>query len=283
MNEILMDKLEKYISIFSAIVSFLLVVSAILVDEHSKDLYFFLLLMSTMVITITAMISSIKKSINGAYEKRYDNVRESLENDIIEIQKKLANSEEQWKASYHLILSSQGKITGENDNAIRQLSFLKKFGLTEQDFIVDEKLVFYLTSFSGKYESTYEICKEVCKKMSLTLLRGDEIETTGDIFSQIIRYIVRASLIIVNIDGKNPNVFYELGIAHTLGKNIMFISNRNNEPPFDVRQYRTIFYNTKEELKQSLPESINKYIKYSYQNENPANKYLEESLEICKK
>lgn len=266
-KEQILEKVENYISVISSVLLALLGAIIPLTYHKFESVTFLIVLLFIIGIIIKILISYVEKNINNARKKSYDHIREGLEDEIIKIQNSLSLSEEQWKNSYHLILSSQIRNSGENDKAIRSLLFLKKFGLAEEDFIVNNNLIFYLTSFSEKYEPTYKICKDVCKEMSLMLLRGDEIEVTGDIFSQIIRYIVKSSLIIVNIDGKNPNVFYELGIAHALGKNIMLISKRNNKVPFDVQQYRTIFYNKNEELKQILPETIKKYLQQSRQNE----------------
>jgi len=254
--------IDKVIASVSFIISILVGVITLVLNRSLPGEFVFLSYLILGVIFFIVMVViyfyrvSIKKS-----ETHYDTIRESLEKQIIQLQDKLSNTEEQWKSSYHLILSSQSKVKDGNDPAIHNLLFLKNFGLSEEDFIIDKSLVFYLTSFSTEYKKTYEVCKSVCNEMSLNLLRGDETQSIGDIFSQILRLIVKSSFIIVNIDGKNPNVFYELGIAHTLGKNIMFISKRGNEMPFDVRQYRTLFYNKEEELKDTLSDSITNFNK----------------------
>lgn len=225
-------------------------------DNNSTFMFAMITLLVSLLIDV---ITHIKYSINISSKNNYDQVRETYENKINDLQMKLSKSESQWQNAYHLILSSQNKTLANNDESIQNLVFLREFGLKKEDYIIDEKLVFYLTSYSQIYESTYITCKDVCKNMSLTLLRGDEIETTGDILSQTIRYIVKASLIIANIDGKNPNVFYELGIAHTLGKKVMLISKRDSDSPFDIRQNRTLFFSNDSELKVLLPESIKKF------------------------
>lgn len=220
----------------------------------------FMLAMITLIVSLLIdVITHIKYNINISSKNNYDQVRETYENRINDLQMKLSKSEKQWQSAYHLILSSQNKALDNNDESIQNLAFLKEFGLKKEDYIVDNHLVFYLTSYSQIYESTYLTCKDVCKELSLILLRGDEIETTGDILSQTIRYIVKSSLIIANIDGKNPNVFYELGIAHTLGKKVMLISKRDSDSPFDIRQNRTLFFSNDSELEVLLPESIKKF------------------------
>lgn len=246
-------------TIFATIISILLTSDQYFGDELTRIIILILALLSTFV---CILMYCLKRRIDTA-NKKYDYVREGLEREIVKLQLKLSNTDDQWRASNHLILASQSKNMGENNDEIRNLHFLINLGLSDSDYEIDEKLVFYLTPFGSDYEQTYEICKKVCDDASLCLLRGDELIATGDIFTQIIKYIVKSFLIIVNIDGKNPNVFYELGIAHALGKNVMLISNRDNPIPFDVQQHRTLFYSNKTELANSLPVALEKYKKFA--------------------
>ncbi|MEL7657806.1 MAG: hypothetical protein AAGU75_18080, partial [Bacillota bacterium] len=56
------------------------------------------------------------------------------------------------------------------------------------------------------------------------------------------RNINEARIIIADLIHRNPNVFYETGIAHTLGKDVILISQEQGDIPFDLRHIRTIFY-----------------------------------------
>lgn len=46
----------------------------------------------------------------------------------------------------------------------------------------------------------------------------------------------------VDFTGKNPNVMYETGIAHTLGKHVVPISQSINDVPFDMAHHRILTY-----------------------------------------
>src|SRR5262249_53609500 len=72
--------------------------------------------------------------------------------------------------------------------------------------------------------------------------RADEDTRSGEIVAQIIIDIDRADLVVADVSGLNPNVFYELGVAHTLGKKIIHICDRSTQLPFDIRQYRTVIF-----------------------------------------
>lgn len=52
----------------------------------------------------------------------------------------------------------------------------------------------------------------------------------------------RARIVIADLTGKNPNVFYEVGVAHTVGENVILITQRIEDVPFDLRHLRHIQY-----------------------------------------
>lgn len=214
------------------------------------------------IITIVAGIcfSGVLSGVIIAREKAehvfYDRIREHMETEISQIQMKLSKNEEQWKLSNHLILSAQQHNASDLNGNISILKFLQKTGLTYDDLKIDDKMIFMLTPFSESAQNIFNCCQEVCSDFNLNLVRGDEDFTTSDIYSDIIRYIVKSRFIIANIDGKNPNVFYELGVAHTLSKAVVLISNKSFDIPFDIQNYRIIFYNDIEELEHDLKNSL---------------------------
>jgi hypothetical protein len=76
----------------------------------------------------------------------------------------------------------------------------------------------------------------------ITVVRGDQIDKPGLITTQIIQYIIDADVVIADLSGTNPNVFYELGIRHTLRKPVVQIMAARDRIPFDVAGLRTIIY-----------------------------------------
>lgn len=83
---------------------------------------------------------------------------------------------------------------------------------------------------------------KVMQKLSLSCKRGDDFFTTNHIMSDVWSAIYHAKLCIVDCTERNPNVFYELGIAHTLGRKTVLITQTMDDIPFDVRSYRIIEY-----------------------------------------
>jgi len=199
-------------------------------------------------------------------ERRYDEykhraeleqIRKSFEDQIYKLTDRLVATDERWRDVNHLLMSGQRFTpTLERLPSSPHSDFLVRAGLTEPDTEIDKKLVFVLTPFHPDYEAAYERVAGVCRSIGLTCLRGDEEHVTGDILSHILRLIVKARLVIANADGRNPNVFYELGIAHALGKPTLIIAASQADLPFDVRSARIIFWREPEELQQRLRDEL---------------------------
>lgn len=73
------------------------------------------------------------------------------------------------------------------------------------------------------------------------VLRADEIEKPGMITSQVIQHVVNEQLVIADLTGWNPNVFYELAIRHAIRKPVIQLINKGDRIPFDVAGSRTIY------------------------------------------
>ncbi len=92
----------------------------------------------------------------------------------------------------------------------------------------------------GYYQSLYE---PAIKKAGLSAVRADtDIFGTGKIIDQIWAGINNAKVLVAELTGRNPNVLYELGLAHALRKPVVLISSNEEDVPFDVRHVRVIYY-----------------------------------------
>ena len=61
---------------------------------------------------------------------------------------------------------------------------------------------------------------------------------------QIWQGIHAAKILVAELTGRNPNVFYELGLAHALEKPVVLVSSNQDDVPFDVQHIRVIYYDT---------------------------------------
>lgn len=92
----------------------------------------------------------------------------------------------------------------------------------------------------GYYASIYE---PAIKKAGITPVRADtDIFGTGKIIDQIWLGINNARVLVAELTGRNPNVLYELGLAHALKKPVVLVSSNEGDVPFDVRHVRVIYY-----------------------------------------
>ncbi|MBB4396683.1 hypothetical protein [Bradyrhizobium sp. ERR14] len=78
----------------------------------------------------------------------------------------------------------------------------------------------------------------------LSLVRADQIDKPGMITKQIMEFLVKARLVIVDMSYHNPNVFYELAIRHMMRLPIVQIVRKADTIPFDVNQMRTVIIDT---------------------------------------
>lgn len=103
---------------------------------------------------------------------------------------------------------------------------------------------FVIMPFADPLGSYYDkIYKPAIEKAGLKPVRADnEIFGTGKIIDQIFSGINSAKILIAELTTRNPNVFYELGLAHALKKPVVLVSSNEKDVPFDLKQIRTIYY-----------------------------------------
>lgn len=154
------------------------------------------------------------------------------------------------------------KFTPKNIEVdIASLGVKPKFGKLQ--FIIKENHCFYLCPFIEPFNTIYKdhIVKSL-KKVGFTVNRADEIFGTQPIIEDIWEEINSASIIIADVTGKNPNVMYEIGLAHTVGKPVIIVSQTIDDVPFDLRHYRCIIYDFTPRGCQQLEEKIISTLKF---------------------
>ncbi len=108
--------------------------------------------------------------------------------------------------------------------------------------------------------------------------RADKSARPGEIITHIIENLVSADIVIADLSGRNPNVFYELGVRHAVNNNTILIADNLDDIPFDLRGLRTITYKWDAEqmlkLQGSLKAAIIEILKESDKIDNPVRRYL---------
>jgi hypothetical protein len=108
---------------------------------------------------------------------------------------------------------------------------------------VDWHLCFVLMPFQHSLYPVYTWIKDVANEHGLSCIRADDISSVGVIVDQIWGKIQEAQIIVADATNKNPNVFYEMGLAHALGKDVIILAQSIDDIPFDLRHRRAIVYN----------------------------------------
>ena len=110
---------------------------------------------------------------------------------------------------------------------------------------IDPKLCFIIMPF-GPEELTdvyeYFVKPSIETNCALKCERGDDVFGSNVIMDDIRRSIERARIVVADLTGRNPNVFYEVGIAHTLNKEVLLLSQSMSDVPFDLRHRRVLVY-----------------------------------------
>jgi|TARA_R110002051_G_scaffold254217_5_gene313165 hypothetical protein len=190
-------------------------------------------------------------------------MRENLEKKLYEIDNRLTKDNKRWNDVNHLVLDSQKNINFQLDkkqNSPLTNNFFSNMNIDVNNFPVRKDLVFLLTPFHKEFKPVFEKLSITCSSIGLKLMRGDEEFINTSILRYIMQNILQSRIVIVNLDGRNPNVFYELGIAHAIGKPTILITQNLEEVPFDLKDKQLIIYKNLSELEMKLKRSLTQLI-----------------------
>lgn len=103
---------------------------------------------------------------------------------------------------------------------------------------------FVMQPFAPPYDGYYEtLFKPAIQQAGLRPVRADdEIFGSGKIMDQVWRGIRGAKILVAELTTRNANVYYELGLAHALGKPVVLVAADGEDVPFDVHHIRVIYY-----------------------------------------
>jgi hypothetical protein len=126
----------------------------------------------------------------------------------------------------------------------------------------DEKLCFVIMPFREELNEVYEYgIKPAVIESGYRCIRADESIGIGNITRVIIEHILQADVIVADLTGHNPNVFYELGVAHSVGNKTIMITQDIESIPFDISPYHIISYELTFKGAQRLREQLLKEIR----------------------
>ena len=85
------------------------------------------------------------------------------------------------------------------------------------------------------------VCQAI-RDVEMTPIRADDIYGSGSLMDDIWKGIQEAEIVITDLTGRSPNVLYELGLAHVIGKRVLLLTRDEKDIPVDLAQFKYIQY-----------------------------------------
>lgn len=125
------------------------------------------------------------------------------------------------------------------------------------------KTCFSIMPFDSRFTDIDRIVAAAAAECGLEYVRGDRLHQAGSILPQVLRHIRDAAVVVADIsDPPNPNVFYELGIAHHVKgpERVVILNQDPGKSPYDVHEFRQLRYSAHREgrarLRRELPARL---------------------------
>lgn len=117
----------------------------------------------------------------------------------------------------------------------------KVFDISSPPAIAQNQLS-VMMPFGPEFSGTYETIRAIAAGAGMVCNRADDIWENHNIIQDVVSLIDRSRVVICDVSGRNANVFYETGIAHALGREVILIARHASDVPFDIAHIRYIPY-----------------------------------------
>ena len=107
---------------------------------------------------------------------------------------------------------------------------------------VQQDLVSVMMPMNSDFKKVYKTIRKAVTDLDLKCKRADDIWQSAAIMQDVVDLITASRVVIVDCSQENPNVFYEMGIAHTLGRDVIPITQSDTDVPFDISHLRYVKY-----------------------------------------
>lgn len=108
--------------------------------------------------------------------------------------------------------------------------------------ITEQVLISAMMPFDASFNQVYAAIQGAAEDSELRCRRADDIWENPLVIQDVVSLIDRSKVVICDCTNRNPNVFYEIGIAHTLGREVILITQADADVPFDLRHLRYLRY-----------------------------------------
>ena len=115
----------------------------------------------------------------------------------------------------------------------------------------------FVMSFRKESDDTYHTIERVCRGYGFEPDRTDKNDATTDrIYNRIVQGIQRAAFVVADVTFGSVNVYYELGFAEALGKDVIVVAKEGTNLPFDTNDIPTAFFSDQTRLEEALRSRI---------------------------
>lgn len=121
---------------------------------------------------------------------------------------------------------------------------------------IEPVLVSAMMPFDAAFNEVYLSIQQAAEGAGMRCRRADDIWENPAVIQDVVMLIDRSRVVVCDCSGRNPNVFYEAGIAHTLGRDVVLITQSEHDIPFDLRHLRYIQYHNNGEGRARLAEAL---------------------------
>lgn len=186
--------------------------------------------------------------------------RERLEDTIYKGVESLTKDSINFMDTNHLLLDASNNDELKSKKEVPNYTYFNDLGIEKNNFEVLDKQITCLMPFNRKYDSLYAAINNCCAYNGYNCKRTDEekIENNANLRKYIVNRIIQSQIVIAVLDGRNPNVFYEVGIAHAIGKLVILLVKRDksDELPENLKGNRLLIYRNEDDLFTQLSQTL---------------------------
>ncbi|ATW05718.1 hypothetical protein [Sphingorhabdus sp. YGSMI21] len=121
---------------------------------------------------------------------------------------------------------------------------------------IEPTLASAMMPFDAGFNEVYGAIQLAAENAGLYCRRADDIWENPAIIQDVVSLIDRSRVVICDCTGRNPNVFYEAGIAHALGREVILVTQNEGDIPFDLRHLRYVRYLNNAEGRAALSAAL---------------------------
>ncbi len=221
-----------------------------------------LIIASSISVIVTLAILLYNLLLTKKIEKRYseklnkvvlDVQREEIESEQYKLSESMTATFEKYDDVNNLLFYPQNKQVYLS-HSVNNLSFYKDLGIDFSKYTVQEGSIAVLMPFHKSFDKLYSAIRRACDRAGFICHRSDEQFLSSNILKYTVEMIIQSQLVVAVIDGRNPNVFYEIGLTYSIGKPVILLSNikEKGNIPFNVQSNQTVWYNNTSDLDTEL-------------------------------